>query len=183
MAATECRIKNELGSITVVEDVISTVAGYAAVECIGIVAMASKRATDGLVELLGRENLKRGVRVAFGEDLVDVLRALRGVHEDEDGVVLRLGYAVRNSRAHPLRPAVLFDGEVHLTRDDSRDEVAVMREDAVLSRRRGDDEGDTLPLEKRLVGGIDAKRKGVHLPSPPLRVSAFLTASSIVPTL
>ena len=68
MAATECRIKNELGSITVVEDVISTVAGYAAVECIGIVAMASKRATDGLVELLGRENLKRGVRVSLAEE-------------------------------------------------------------------------------------------------------------------
>ena len=68
MAATECRIKNELGSITVVEDVISTVAGYAAVECIGIVAMASKRATDGLVELLGRENLRRGVRVSLAEE-------------------------------------------------------------------------------------------------------------------
>ena len=57
--AAECKIKNELGTISVVEDVITTVAGYAAIECIGIVAMASKRATDGLVELLGRENLKR----------------------------------------------------------------------------------------------------------------------------
>ena len=66
--AAECKIKNELGTISVVEDVITTVAGYAAVECIGIVAMASKRATDGLVELLGRENLKRGVRVALSED-------------------------------------------------------------------------------------------------------------------
>ena len=63
--AAECKIKNELGTISVVEDVITTVAGYAAVECIGIVAMASKRATDGLVELLGRENLKR---VALSED-------------------------------------------------------------------------------------------------------------------
>ena len=66
--AAECKIKNELGTISVVEDVITTVAGYTAVECIGIVAMASKRATDGLVELLGRENLKRGVRVALSED-------------------------------------------------------------------------------------------------------------------
>ena len=68
MAAAECKIKNELGFITVAEDVISTVAGYAAIECIGIVAMASKRATDGLVELLGRENLKRGVRVNLMEE-------------------------------------------------------------------------------------------------------------------
>ena len=63
-------------------------AGYGAVECIGIVAMASKRATDGLVELLGRENLKRatdglvellgrenlkrGVRVALTEDSASI---------------------------------------------------------------------------------------------------------------
>ncbi len=70
--AAECKIKNELGTISVLEDVITTVAGYAAVECIGIVAMASKRATDGLVELLGRENLKRGVRVALGEESVSI---------------------------------------------------------------------------------------------------------------
>ena len=70
--AAECKIKNELGTISVVEDVITTVAGYAAIECIGIVAMASKRATDGLVELLGRENLKRGVRAVLNEDSVAI---------------------------------------------------------------------------------------------------------------
>ena len=70
--AAECKIKNELGSISVVEDVITTIAGYAAIECIGIVAMASKRATDGLVELLGRENLKRGVRAVLNEDSVSI---------------------------------------------------------------------------------------------------------------
>ena len=70
--AAECKIKNELGTISVVEDVINTVAGYAAIECIGIVAMASKRATDGLVELLGRENLKRGVRAVLNEDSVSI---------------------------------------------------------------------------------------------------------------
>ena len=61
-----------MGSISVVEDVITTIAGYAAIECIGIVAMASKRATDGLVELLGRENLKRGVRAVLNEDSVSI---------------------------------------------------------------------------------------------------------------
>lgn len=70
--AAECKIKNELGTISVVEGVITTVAGYAAIECIGIVAMASKRATDGLVELLGRENLKRGVRAVLNEDSVSI---------------------------------------------------------------------------------------------------------------
>ena len=42
---------------------LATVAGISAIECYGIVGMASKRATDGLVELLGSENLTRGIKV------------------------------------------------------------------------------------------------------------------------
>ena len=59
----ECRINNDLGQITISEDVLLKVAGYAALECYGIVAMSSKRAKDGFVEWLGRENLTKGVRV------------------------------------------------------------------------------------------------------------------------
>lgn len=72
MAMLECAVKNEFGTITIVEDVISTVAGYAAIECIGIVAMASKKASDGFVELLGRENLKRGVKVYIKDNAVSI---------------------------------------------------------------------------------------------------------------
>ena len=50
----ECKINNELGQITISEDVLLKVAGYAALECYGIVAMSSKRAKDGFVEWLGR---------------------------------------------------------------------------------------------------------------------------------
>lgn len=41
-------------------------------ECYGIVGMASKRATDGLVELLGRENLSRGVKVHTHDDQITI---------------------------------------------------------------------------------------------------------------
>ena len=46
----ESKIKNEIGTIYIAEDVMLKVVGYAALECYGIVAMSSKRATDGLVE-------------------------------------------------------------------------------------------------------------------------------------
>ena len=59
----ECKINNELGQITISEDVLLKVAGYAALECYGIVAMSSKRAKDGFVEGLGRENLTKGVQI------------------------------------------------------------------------------------------------------------------------
>jgi len=68
----ECRINNDLGQITINEDVLLKVAGYAALECYGIVAMSSKRAKDGLVEWLGRENLTKGVRVNVTNDGIDI---------------------------------------------------------------------------------------------------------------
>ncbi len=61
-------IATEYGNIEITEEVIATIAGVAAVECYGIVGMASKRLKDGLVELLGRENLSRGVSVKISED-------------------------------------------------------------------------------------------------------------------
>jgi uncharacterized alkaline shock family protein YloU len=59
---------NALGEIVITDEVIATLAGISAIECYGIVGMASKRATDGLVELLGRENLSRGVKVHTQND-------------------------------------------------------------------------------------------------------------------
>ena len=55
----ECKIKNDLGTIFIAEDVMMKVVGYAALECYGIVAMSGKKATDGIVEWLGRENLSK----------------------------------------------------------------------------------------------------------------------------
>ena len=68
----ECRINNELGLITITEDVLLKVAGYAALECYGIVAMSSKRAKDGFVEWLGRENLTKGVELDITDQGIDI---------------------------------------------------------------------------------------------------------------
>ncbi len=68
----ESKIKNEIGTIYIAEDVMLKVVGYAALECYGIVAMSSKRATDGLVEWLGRENLSKGVQIRNAGDMLDV---------------------------------------------------------------------------------------------------------------
>jgi len=68
----ECKVKNEYGTIYIAEDVMMKVAGYAALECYGIVAMSSRRATDGLVEWLGRENLSKGIQLRNVGDMLDV---------------------------------------------------------------------------------------------------------------
>jgi len=66
-------VRTDLGKITFSEDVISTVAGYAALDCYGLVGMASrKQVKDSLTELLGRENLRRGVQVRMDNEQVIV---------------------------------------------------------------------------------------------------------------
>jgi uncharacterized alkaline shock family protein YloU len=62
-------IRTELGNISIAEDVIATVAGLAAMDCYGLVGMASrKQVKDSLSELLGRDNPGRGVEVRIHDD-------------------------------------------------------------------------------------------------------------------
>ena len=56
----DCKFKTELGLVTVNDEVLVRVAGYAALDCYGIVGMASKRSTDGIVQLMGREKSRPG---------------------------------------------------------------------------------------------------------------------------
>ncbi|GMA49104.1 hypothetical protein GCM10025857_04610 [Alicyclobacillus contaminans] len=66
-------METPLGTIAVSEDVIATTAGFAAMDCYGLVGMASrKQVKDSLSELLGRENPGRGVEVRVRDDEVQV---------------------------------------------------------------------------------------------------------------
>lgn len=56
-------LETALGKITMADDYISSIAGITTTECYGVVGMSAKKATDGIVELLKRENLKKGVLV------------------------------------------------------------------------------------------------------------------------
>ena len=64
----DCKYNTDRGIVTVNDDVIVRVAGYAALDCYGIVGMASKRGTDGFVQMMGRENLCRGVKIRSSGD-------------------------------------------------------------------------------------------------------------------
>lgn len=63
---------NELGQINIADEVIGIIAGKAASECYGLVGMASRRLQDGISQLLGQDNLNRGVEVSIGEDGVNI---------------------------------------------------------------------------------------------------------------
>jgi uncharacterized alkaline shock family protein YloU len=66
-------LKNAYGQIDISNDVIATIAGGAAVDCYGIVGMASKnQVKDGLSEILRKENFTRGVIVRQSEHQVHI---------------------------------------------------------------------------------------------------------------
>lgn len=66
-------LTTEYGKIFVMNEVIATLAGSAALDCYGLVGMASrKQLKDGIAELLGRENLGRGVEVRREQDRLEI---------------------------------------------------------------------------------------------------------------
>ena len=61
-------INNELGHVSISDDVIASVAGGTAVSCYGIIGMASKnQVKDGIIEILGKENYSKGIKVKKDE--------------------------------------------------------------------------------------------------------------------
>ncbi|MBA2874033.1 Asp23/Gls24 family envelope stress response protein [Thermaerobacillus caldiproteolyticus] len=68
-------LQTKYGRIEISNDVIATIAGGAAVDCYGIVGMASKsQIKDGISEILRRENFSKGVivREENGEVHIDM---------------------------------------------------------------------------------------------------------------
>ena len=65
-------INGELGKITINDDIITTIAGYATIENYGVVGMASQKASDGIAELLKRENVKKGVIVSTTNNVITI---------------------------------------------------------------------------------------------------------------
>ena len=62
------KISSELGDVLIDSNVIAKCAGITAVECFGIVGMAAVSMTDGLVKLLKRESLAKGINVEVDEN-------------------------------------------------------------------------------------------------------------------
>ena len=62
------RIHTDLGQVVIDTDVIAKYAGIAAVECFGVVGMAMLSVKDGLVKLLKRESVTKGVGITVGDN-------------------------------------------------------------------------------------------------------------------
>ncbi|EGQ2867836.1 Asp23/Gls24 family envelope stress response protein [Staphylococcus pseudintermedius] len=66
-------ITNDYGSIDISNEVIASIVGGKAVECYGIVGMASRQQVrDGIAEILGHENYAKGIVVREDNGVLDV---------------------------------------------------------------------------------------------------------------
>src|SRR5437899_11852047 len=92
--------QQDLGRIEVSSQVIASIAGHAANECYGIVAMSARGLRDGIAERLQRENLHRGVDVKVEDDGIRI----------QLWVVVEYGVRITEV-AHSLQNAVRYQVE------------------------------------------------------------------------
>ena len=62
------KFQSERGEVSVSSAVFSNMAGVAATNCFGVKGMAYRSMTDGLVHLLRREAMSKGVKITYNED-------------------------------------------------------------------------------------------------------------------
>lgn len=61
-------MNTDMGKVIISPEVIATYAGSVAVECFGIVGMGAISMKDGIVKLLKKEKITRGINVTVEED-------------------------------------------------------------------------------------------------------------------
>ena len=62
------QFKSDQGEISVSSAVFSNITGIAATNCFGVKGMAYRSMTDGLVHLLRREAMSKGVNITYNDD-------------------------------------------------------------------------------------------------------------------
>jgi len=63
-------IQKDNGIIEITNDVFTVISGYVATNCFGVKGMAQRNMKDGIVGLLKKEHMARGVKISFDKDRV-----------------------------------------------------------------------------------------------------------------
>ncbi|MCL2352936.1 MAG: Asp23/Gls24 family envelope stress response protein [Firmicutes bacterium] len=104
---------NEYGSITIENEVIARIAGYAVMGCFGIVGMAAKNVKDGIVQLLKMESLTKGVRLSaagnsLSIDLHIIVEYGTNIPAIAEVLVSAVKYRVEESAGVPVSSINIF---------------------------------------------------------------------------
>ena len=108
------RIDNELGTISICSEVFTNLAGDAATRCFGVKGMAGRAKDNGLVQLLRRESMSKGVAVSFHEE-GSISIALHIVVDHgvnlltlSESICNEVGYKVRSATGVPVKRVDVF---------------------------------------------------------------------------
>lgn len=118
------QLTNKLGYISIANEVIAMVAGIAALECYGLVGMASRsQVKDGIIELLGRNNFTRGIEVHTGQDHVRIdMHIIVGygtkISEVAKGVQARVKYTLKQLLGIQIEHVNIFVQGVRLINEE-----------------------------------------------------------------
>ena len=102
-------MSNEIaGDLVVSEEVIADVAGHAATQCYGVVGMAAPNAVDGLVKILPKSRLRRGIVVSTDEEgtlvsLYVILEHGINISTVSENLVDQVTFALREFVRTPLK--------------------------------------------------------------------------------
>ncbi|MCL2125790.1 MAG: Asp23/Gls24 family envelope stress response protein [Oscillospiraceae bacterium] len=62
------KLENERGSINIASEVFTILTGDAATNCFGVKGMTVRSVSDGLVHLLKKESMGKGVHITYNDD-------------------------------------------------------------------------------------------------------------------
>lgn len=102
------------GEITISSAVYTNIAGIAASNCFGVKGMAVRSMTDGLVHLLRREAMGKGVLVNFNDDdtisidLHIIVDHGVNLHAVADSIVSEVRYVVEKTTETQVRKVNVF---------------------------------------------------------------------------
>lgn len=114
-------IKNDYGQIDISNDVIAQIAGGAAIECYGIVGMATKhQIRDGLTDILRKENFAKGVIVRQEDgdlniDMYVIISYGTKISEVAYQVQSKVKYTINKTLGMPVKAVNIYVQGVRVT--------------------------------------------------------------------
>ncbi len=60
------------GTLRISNTVIAKLAGYVATQCYGVVAMVNKSGKDGILKMLGLDNMDKGIKVKVEDNVISL---------------------------------------------------------------------------------------------------------------
>ena len=114
------KITNALGNITIDSKVIAKYAGTTAVECFGIVGMAAVNMKDGIVHLLKKDQLVKGINIEVDEDnqiTIDfhvIVSYGVSIHAVADNLITNVKYKVEEHTGMEIKKINIFVEDVRV---------------------------------------------------------------------